>query len=116
MSAILIEFLYFEDCPFYKKAEEVLDQVLLEADLRTNVVKKNIATSDMARAEKFVGSPSIRVNGLDIDPAGRNSTTYARMCRVYWIKGGFLGWPTKEMLLAAINEAGERGEPAKRDG
>ncbi len=102
---ILIEFLYFDDCPFYQKAEELLESVLRERGIEAQLVKKNIVDRETARAEKFVGSPSIRVNGQDIDPAARATTTYSLMCRVYWVKGGFLGWPTREMIETALLEA-----------
>lgn len=102
---ILIEFLYFDDCPFYQKAEELLKKVLQEAGLEARIVKKNIIDRETAQAERFVGSPSIRINGEDIDPAARASTTYNRMCRIYWVEGGFLGWPTRDMIEEAVLKA-----------
>lgn len=87
------------------KAEEVLTRALREAGIEATIVKKNIVSNEMAVADKFVGSPSIRINGRDVDPAARESTAYSRMCRIYWIKDGFLGWPSRGMLEAGIEAA-----------
>jgi len=105
---ILIEFLYFDDCPFYQKAEELLENVLQGAGVEARIVKKNIVDNETAQVEEFIGSPSIRVNGEDIDPAARTSTAYNRMCRVYWVTGGFLGWPTREMIEKAVLRAADQ--------
>jgi hypothetical protein len=45
----------------------------------------------------FLGSPTIRVNGLDIDPASRNCTEIGFACRRY--AGGL---PSEDMILAAL--------------
>ncbi len=97
--------MYFEDCPFYQKAEELLKEVLEETGIQVPIIKKNIVDRQTAVSEQFVGSPTIRLNGEDVDPAARTSTTYNLMCRVYWIKGGFLGWPDRELIRTAILEA-----------
>lgn len=100
-----IEFLYFDGCPSYKRAEELLDEALRETNVEARVDKKTIESDEMAVAERFLGSPTIRINGVDVYPPARDSADYALKCRLYRTDQGFLGWPTKEMLIEAIGRA-----------
>jgi DNA-binding transcriptional MerR regulator len=54
---------------------------------------------------RFLGSPTIRVNGVDIDPVARSSTEYGLKCRVYRAGERFVGVPPRELLEHAIQEA-----------
>ena len=49
---------------------------------------------------KFLGSPSVRVNGVDIEPAARERTEFALSCRLY----GKSGVPLKGLLVEALRE------------
>jgi hypothetical protein len=51
----------------------------------------------------FLGSPTIRVNGLDVDPPSRASTDIGFACRRY--AGGI---PSEDMIRAALYEAQEQ--------
>ena len=50
---------------------------------------------------RFLGSPSIRVNGVDVEHAVRGRTDCSYSCRTY----GGNGIPTREMLIAAFEES-----------
>lgn len=106
-----IEFLYFKDgCPNYKKAYLNLLEVLKEEEVFAEIELINIKTNDDAKNHKFVGSPSIRINGKDIDEEKAElDKNYdptlrlcARKCRVYNIDGKIVGVPTKEFIRKAI--------------
>ena len=94
-----IEVLYFEDCPNYLPAMDRLRAVLrqegLPAQISTIVVKDPAA----AKVLNFLGSPSIRINGLDIEPDARSVTAPGFTCRRY--AGGL---PSVEMIRAALRE------------
>lgn len=97
-----IELLYFAGCPTYKRAEELLKEVLEDIRAEASVEVKKIDSPEQAEAEKFLGSPSIRVNGVDIDPAARESFDFGLKCRIYHTAQGLRGWPDKEMISLAI--------------
>ena len=103
-----IEFLYFEGCPSHVKARQLLNEVLREEKIQVPVEKKVIAGEEAAVAEKFLGSPSIRIDGVDADPRARKSADYGYKCRVYRTEQGLQGCPTKEMIRTAINQAVSR--------
>lgn len=92
---VKIEFLYFRECAPHKQALANLKAVLRES--RRPVDLSLIAVTSERQAEKvgFQGSPSIRVNGTDID--GRNDG-HSYSCRVYRIGGKLTAIPTKEFI------------------
>ncbi len=94
------EILYFEDCPSWKTAGEMLDAAIQKfgLDARVNLIR--VETDEEAKKQCFVGSPSIRVNGEDLFPVDHENYTLG--CRVYQTPEGMRGWPTAEMLEGAL--------------
>ena len=103
--AMKIEILYFDGCPNHKPAVEVLREVLREEGVTAEIVEVNVRDASMARETKFLGSPSIRVNGLDVEPEMRAARDYGMMCRTYAVDGRREGLPSREMLRKAMSEA-----------
>jgi len=48
---------------------------------------------------RFLGSPTVLVDGVDIEPEARHRTDYSYSCRMY---SGVSGLPSEEMLMAAL--------------
>ena len=53
------------------------------------------AVSDLEAAERlrFLGSPTVRVHGRDIEPGADKRTDFALSCRVYRTDAGLAGEP-----------------------
>ena len=100
-----IQLLYFAGCPMYLAARERLDEALREEGLESPVEMIEVRSQEEAESLRFVGSPSIRINGLDIDESARSSKNYGMMCRVYTTKSGMSGSPSKDTIRARIREA-----------
>jgi len=96
-----VELLYFEDCPSWVNALEILNATLDKIELSADVSVIQVETHAQAVEHKFVGSPTIRVNGEDLFPTGQNN--YALGCRVYQTPDGLRGWPTHSMLEESLN-------------
>jgi hypothetical protein len=96
-----IELLYFEGCPSYQVAENSLREVLAEADQVDPIDMIEIKTEADAQQWRFLGSPTIRFDG--VDPFARGEADYGVECRVYLTPDGLRGWPTKDMLREAVN-------------
>ncbi len=96
-----IELLWFDGCPSYQRARDILEQVLREENIAARIEMIQVSDDADARAKKFLGSPTIRLNGVDpfAEPGQEN---YAMQCRVYRTPDGLKGVPTKEMLRAAV--------------
>src|ERR1039457_608080 len=95
-----IEVLDFSDCPNYLPAMDRLRAVLCQEGLPAEVSEIEVKDASAAEAWKFFGSPTIRINGLDIDPDSRLVTQTAFACR--GCKGGL---PSEEMIRAALKKA-----------
>src|SRR5579883_177461 len=104
-SAMKIEILYFDGCPHYRPAVERVKEALRQEGLTAELVEINVP--DVARAQelKFLGSPTIRVNGKDIEPAARLSMNFGLMCRTYVDAGRRTGVPPLELIRAALRDA-----------
>jgi hypothetical protein len=98
-----IEFLFWRDCPSHPEAMERLQQVLGEMGIETPIEQIEILTDEDARRFDFPGSPTIRVNGADVDPAGAAQMGTALTCRVYRLDDGrFSPVPSKEMIRRVL--------------
>jgi hypothetical protein len=97
-----IEVLYFDGCPNHKPAVERVRQVLAEEGLSAEVLEVNVNESSIAQKVGFLGSPSIRVNGLDVEPAARSERACGMRCRTYSVNGRIEGLPSREMLRHAM--------------
>ena len=96
-----IEVLYFEGCFNHAPAVDRLKTVLRQAGLVTEVSEIEVTDELAAKTLRFFGSPTIRVNGLDIEPDSRNVKDTGFACRRY--SGGL---PSEEMIRTALREAG----------
>ena len=100
-----IEVLYFDGCPNHKPAAERVQQLLREEGVSAEVLELNVSDASIAQKVGFLGSPSVRVNGLDVEPEARAAREYGMMCRTYSVDGRREGLPSGEMLRQAIREA-----------
>jgi hypothetical protein len=102
-----VSFFYYEDCPSYDLALERLRKVMAEEDIPGEVEVVRVETEEQARELRFVGSPTIRVDGQDIDLP--TESRYALTCRVYRLEDGRISpLPAKDMIRRALRS------PAKK--
>ncbi len=81
-----IELLFWEGCPSYPEAKELLEQVLAERGIEVPIQMRDVRSQAEAIELAFPGSPTIRIDGRDVDPAGAESPP-ALACRVYRFSG-----------------------------
>ncbi|MHA2610219.1 MAG: DF family (seleno)protein [bacterium JZ-2024 1] len=101
-----IEFLYFSGCPSYEKALELLKEAMAQEGISEEIHIYRIDTDEEAERYRFIGSPTIRINGLDIDPNVPPDTPYRATCRIYRTEDGkFTPLPPAGLILQAIRKA-----------
>jgi copper chaperone CopZ len=100
-----VEILYFDGCPHYRPAVEQVREALRLEGLTAELVEINVPDAARAQELKFLGSPTIRVNGDDIEPAARSSTNFGLMCRTYGDAGRHTGVPPLDLIRAALRHA-----------
>ena len=95
-----IEVLYTPGCPNYLPAVERIERVLASESLRAEI--RSVAVSSDAEAMElmFPGSPTIRVDGEDVEPD--QTITPGLKCRLY---ANLSGVPSEEMLRLALSRA-----------
>jgi hypothetical protein len=97
-----IEFLYWDGCPSHPEAEALLREVLRARGLDAEVDRREVTSQEEAESERFPGSPTIRVDGRDVDPAGAGARP-ALTCRIYSLPDGRVSpVPTREQLEEAL--------------
>jgi hypothetical protein len=95
-----IEVLYLQGCPGYPPVVDRLRTVLRQEGLPADVYEIEVKDESDATALQFFGSPTIRVNGLDIEADSRSVTETGFACRRY--SGGL---PSEEIIRGALREA-----------
>ena len=96
-----IELLYFDGCPHHQKAYELLQAILGENKITDPIQREEIKDDEEALLYKFIGSPTIRVDDVDIETITEDRP-YAKTCRVYFVNGKMSGIPSKTMIQAAL--------------
>jgi hypothetical protein len=82
-----VELLYWEGCPSHPQALAQLREAMAELGLDADRIEvRHVGTDDQAHADAFVGSPTIRIDGIDIQDPGDEPT--ALTCRVYHRRDG----------------------------
>lgn len=99
-----IEILYFDGCPNHERLLEHLPRLLEREGIAAHVVLRKVSDADQARREHFLGSPTVRVNGHDIEPDAAQRTDYGHKCRIYRTATGLSGMPPDDWLLSALSE------------
>jgi len=91
-----INLFYFDGCPSWQEALENLKTALKAEGLEAGIHPVLVGDDAEAARLKFLGSPSIRVDGMDLWPEERKRFNLS--CRVYPTPQGLKGAPTIEML------------------
>ncbi|GAC1420908.1 MAG: hypothetical protein NVSMB62_15330 [Acidobacteriaceae bacterium] len=99
-----IEILYFEGCPNHAVATNLVREALQKENKQADVREVEVRTPEQAQSLGFLGSPSIRINGLDVEVKARSVTTFGFGCRTYFDENGRSGTPTERMVRQAIQE------------
>jgi hypothetical protein len=98
-----IEVLYVPSCPNHALALERLREVLTAESFQKHVNEVLVRDAEMAQSLKFPGSPTIRINGLDVEPQSEQTISFGLMCRLYSDGNGA---PSEQRLRVAIEQAG----------
>lgn len=119
-----IEVLYILDCPWCVKTKKLIRESLKETGMKADI--KEILIDSAKKAEKyhFAGSPTVRIDGKDIQDevskgkclpceelSERDKVTSKFVkrecscgCRIYFYKGKQYPYPPKGMIKEAIKK------------
>ena len=102
-----IELLYWAGCPSYPEAETLVVDVLRAAGIAADLTLREVLTQAEAEELHFVGSPTILVDGRDVDPEGAAVGRPALNCRVYRAEDGRVSpVPSRAQIQRALDAVG----------
>jgi hypothetical protein len=115
---VRIEVLYFDGCPGHERLMPRLGELLAATGVEDPVELVQVESLEDSERQRFLGSPTLRIDGVDVDPAARERidgvdvdpaarerTDYGLKCRLYRTESGQQPLPSDEWILAAIEEA-----------
>ena len=117
-----VQLLYILDCPWCVKTKKLIRESLEELGIEAGLEEILIDSDEKAEKYEFLGSPTVRINGKDIQEEvskgqclpceeivkyEQESTDFVKQecrcgCRIYFYKGNQYPYPPKEMIKEAI--------------
>jgi hypothetical protein len=100
---VRVEILARTDCDNRGMAAVVVERVAAEMGIPVALEVIDVKSEAQARKWRFLGSPSVRVDGLDVEPGTNESTDFTLGDRVYRSgERGLQGWPDDRWIRAAL--------------
>jgi hypothetical protein len=100
-----IEVLYFDGCPHHEDTLAAVRRIASEARVDADVRPVRVGDQGQAERLRFLGSPTVRIDGHDLESGAEERTDFVLACRVYATEAGPQGRPPDELIRAAISAA-----------
>jgi hypothetical protein len=108
-----VEVLYFDGCPSHEALMPRLRELMDDAHVDAPVELKQVDSIEEAQSERFLGSPTLRIDGRDVDPGAAQREDYGLKCRLYATGHGLRGEIPAELITAALTR-GRQGAAGPR--
>ncbi|NOY78288.1 MAG: DUF2703 domain-containing protein [Calditrichaeota bacterium] len=99
-----IDFLYNPKCPHTEETLQNLVTALKKNGWPAGIHSVQIKDLNQAKRAHFLGSPTIRINGHDLQENASPSERYSLDCRTFLIDGKPASVPTVDFLEEAIRK------------
>lgn len=101
-----IDILYLDGCPNHHPTVKLVRDVVEALGLAATIREVEVRDVDDAARQRFFGSPTVQVNGQDVDPQVRSRVDYSFSCRTY----GSTGAPSRELIeqVLRLESIGQR--------
>lgn len=100
-----VELLWFDDCPNHEAAEALIREVLASEGMTGPVTRIKVPDEETGRAVVFPGSPTIRIDGRDVEPGWQPCEDCTPRCRLYATSDGLRGLPERQWVVDAVRAA-----------
>jgi hypothetical protein len=100
-----VELLYLPGCPNHEATVSLVHSVLKAEGMSAELEEIPIRDDAEASAHAFPGSPTVRVNGQDIENIPTHQLGIGFACRTYFIEGKSQGVPPRSSIERAIRAA-----------
>ena len=108
MSKRNIELFYFDGCPSWERALENLEEAMRLEGVNIPIQNVLVTTGEEAQTQRFLGSPTIRIDGVDLDGPEADTREFMLGCRIYPEGDDTTGWPSVAVIRRALQRAQEQ--------
>ena len=98
----LVEILYFDGCPNHEGTRALVERITAELEMEPEIRLVQVPDGDAALELRFLGSPTVRVDGRDVEPGADERRDFVLSCRVYRGERGFAGQPDEAWIREAL--------------
>jgi len=110
-----VEILYFQGCPNHERTLELIERIAAELRVRPTIEMVEVADPQAAARLRFLGSPTVRVDGRDVEPGAEQRDDFALACRVYRSQRETAGLPAEVLIREALAAATPLTAVARRN-
>lgn len=93
-----VDVLFFQGCPNHDATVTLVRDVVRMLGTDVEISEIEVKGQEDATRLRFLGSPTVQVDGEDIEPARRGNAEYMLSCRLY----GRSGVPSRALIEAAL--------------
>ena len=97
-----VEVFYFDGCPNHAALLPRLRELLSSAGASTDIELVRVEDTAIAERERFLGSPTVRIDGEDVEPGAGERSDFGLKCRLFATPDGLRGMPADEWVIAAL--------------
>ena len=102
MNASTVDVLYIDGCPNVDAAGEHARLALAATGVSADLKLVRVDSEADAMRLRFLGSPTVRVNGQDVEPSAQGRQDFGLRCRIYEVNGRLVGAPPVSWIEAAL--------------
>jgi hypothetical protein len=103
--SVRIEILARGDCPNRGMAITVVERLIDEMGVPAEIKVIDVSSPAQAAKRRLFGSPTVRVDGHDVDPGPNPHDEWTTDDRVYRTERGLIGWPEPQWVRDAVLRA-----------
>ncbi len=103
--SVRVEILAREDCPNRGMAITVVERAVDDTGIPAEIEVIDVTSNEEAQEHRLLGSPTVLVDGRDVDPDAKPDVEFTYDDRVYRTGRGLAGWPDPEWIRDALLRA-----------
>lgn len=107
----LVEVLYVAGCPHWRATAELVTQVSRDLDVRAKLFVVEVHDVENAERRRFLGSPTVRVDGIDVEAGANERTEFSLACRAYETTEGRVELPPADWIRESLDYAARPAGP-----
>ena len=100
-----VEILYFEGCPNHEPARALVERIAADLGVQPELELVEVVDVKAAKRLRFLGSPTVRVDGVDVEPDAARRDDFVLSCRVYRGADGLAGQPDEGWVRDGLAKA-----------